>query len=85
MIRYMPWLKRLGLDEPGMPMYYLQTPIFDASVSYIIDDSDARKSPEEGGIGYKGVCTTLEGICGQIVNWNRMVEANGSKEAKKGR
>ena len=31
-------------------------------IHVIVDDSMARLPPEKGGLGYKGVCTTLEGL-----------------------
>lgn len=80
LLRNVPALTRLGLKEPGMPMYFLQPGIFDASVNYIVDDRDARRSPEEGGIGYRGMCTSMEGICMQIAEWNKAVEENGGKK-----
>ena len=34
---------------------------------------------QDGVIGYKGLCTTLEGVCDQIWRWNQEYEsvANG--------
>lgn len=67
----LPGFRSLGLREPEPPLYFLQPACFDAAICSIIDDSDARKSPADGGIGYRGGCTTMEGICQQIADWNR--------------
>lgn len=49
----------------------LQPPLFTITTCHTIaDDGDARKSVEEGGLGYKGICTTLEGMCMQVREWN---------------
>lgn len=39
-----------------------------------MDDSRARKSPEEGGLGYQPPITTLDGMCKEVIEWNAMVE-----------
>jgi hypothetical protein len=49
----------------------LQPTLFSISTCHVVaDDGHARKSVEEGGLGYKGVCTTLEGMCMQVREWN---------------
>lgn len=40
----------------------------------LIDDSVARRRVEDGGIGYTGVCNSLEGLCEEMVMWNREYE-----------
>lgn len=64
-----PFLNRV-FSEPGFPLYWLQPACFSASINLIIDDSAARRSPEQGGLGYKPLCTTMEGMCMQVHNWN---------------
>ncbi len=67
-----PWLtKWFGLKEPAGPLHMLQPAVFGVSVHTIVDDSAARRSVEEGGIGYVGGCTTMEGVCEEILAWNR--------------
>lgn len=39
------------------------------------DDARARRKPEDGGLGYDPPITTLEGMCKQLVDWNRRAEA----------
>jgi hypothetical protein len=62
--------KWLGWREPSGQVHFLQPSVFSVSIHTIVDDSLARKPVEQGGIGYKGVCTTLEGVCQQLVEWN---------------
>ncbi|KUI63091.1 Short-chain dehydrogenase/reductase family 42E member 1 [Cytospora mali] len=66
-----PFLTRLGLSEPQGPIQSLQPAIWTPGAFVMVDDGAARRSVEEGGLGYKGVCTTLEGMCEQIRDWNR--------------
>lgn len=61
----------LGLREPMPPLLWLQPSVFSTSSHSIIDDSAARRRVEHGGLGYRGVCTTMEGVCEQILCWNR--------------
>ncbi|KAK4128858.1 NAD(P)-binding protein [Parathielavia appendiculata] len=60
-----------GWREPSGPIHMLQPSVFSVSCHTLVDDSLARKSVAEGGIGYRGGCTTIEGICEQILEWNR--------------
>ncbi|ROW18275.1 hypothetical protein VPNG_00383 [Cytospora leucostoma] len=66
-----PILTRLGLSEPKGPVRHLQPAIWTPSAFVMIDDTAARKSVEEGGLGYVGACTTMEGVCEQIRDRNR--------------
>jgi len=36
----------------------------------VAPDQAAREPVEEGGLGYKGVCTIMEGMCMQVAEWN---------------
>lgn len=67
-----PFLTRLGLKEPGQPLVMLQPSVFTAASHAIVDDSAARKTVENGGLGYKGVCTTIDGFCEQMLDWSRL-------------
>lgn len=66
-----PFLARLGLREPTYPINYLQPSVLRGSMHVLIDDTAARKSVKEGGIGYRGVCNSLEGFCEELLEWNR--------------
>ena len=77
-----PFIQRF-LPEPTGDISLLQPSTFVSASNCIVDDSSARKSPEEGGIGYRAVCTSLEGVCSQVVAWNDLVakaDANGAKK-----
>lgn len=71
LLAHFPFLTKLGLREPTGPVHFLQPSVFTVSKHTVIDDSAARKSVAEGGIGYKGVCTTIEGLCEEVLEWNR--------------
>ncbi|QDS68357.1 hypothetical protein FKW77_010723 [Venturia effusa] len=76
----------LGKLLPTLPpdIVQLQPTLFNiANCHLIADDSDARKSVEEGGLGYKGICTTLEAMCMQIREWNmEHADGEGTKEQR---
>ncbi|GES60735.1 NAD(P)-binding protein [Aspergillus terreus] len=68
---YCPWLPRVQGDLAQMqPALF-----FIANVHTFADDSRARKSPEQGGLGYAPAITTLGGMCKQLVEWNLDVKA----------
>ncbi|EAU82815.1 hypothetical protein CC1G_11332 [Coprinopsis cinerea okayama7 len=59
---FIPFLKGVLRPLQG-DIAFLQPSAFTASLGHIIiDDSRARKSPEEGGLGYEGVWTTWQGF-----------------------
>lgn len=33
--------------------------------------------PEDGGLGYQPVISTLDGMCRRLVDWNRLAESEG--------
>ncbi|KAK0618099.1 hypothetical protein B0T17DRAFT_509658 [Bombardia bombarda] len=71
----LPFLKTVfGLKDLSGPLQNLQPAIFSVTAHTIADDSAVRRSVEEGGLGYSGVGTTVDGICEQIVSWNREQE-----------
>jgi hypothetical protein len=54
----------------------LQPGLFAISdVHTFADDSRARKTPAEGGLGYVASITTLDGMCKQVLEWNRSAGA----------
>ncbi|KAK3310611.1 uncharacterized protein B0T15DRAFT_43758 [Chaetomium strumarium] len=73
----LPFLTKLGLREPSGPLHMLQPSVWSVAIHALIDDSQARKSVAEGGIGYRAACTTLEGVCEEILEWNREHEGHG--------
>lgn len=73
-----PLLKKLGLNEPTGDLQNLQPGIFTAMEYMIVVDDRARKSVEEGGFGYRGGATTLEGVCEVIRDWNLLQEGQST-------
>lgn len=70
--KYLSWLlPRLTGDlAQTQPSLFAISDVF-----CFADDSRARMAPELGGLGYNPPITTLEGMCRQLVDWNRKVEA----------
>ncbi|OCK83308.1 NAD(P)-binding protein [Lepidopterella palustris CBS 459.81] len=64
--RYLSWL----LPPPTGDALFLQPGTFGTCGHVILDDSRARLSPEEGGLGYNAPWTTLQGLCKQVQEWN---------------
>jgi hypothetical protein len=73
-----------GLREPSGPIHMLQPSVFSVSCHTIVDDSAAKRSVEEGGIGYRAGCTTMEGVCEEILEWNREHEEGAGAGAGNG-
>jgi len=48
----------------------LQPPLFSICTHLIANDAKVRKPLEEGGLGYKGIWTSLEGMCHEMKMWN---------------
>lgn len=80
-----PFLARLGLAEPASPLAYLQPSVFAVATFLFADDGMARRSVEEGGIGYTGVVDSLHGICEQLLAWNQECEAEGRVGVRPGK
>ncbi|KAI0817359.1 3-beta hydroxysteroid dehydrogenase/isomerase [Xylaria sp. FL0064] len=56
----------------------LQPGVFHAGLNYVSTDKAAQRSVEQGGLGFKHVHTTLEGMCQQVADWN---EEHASKSS----
>ncbi|KAE8146485.1 hypothetical protein BDV25DRAFT_162347 [Aspergillus avenaceus] len=66
---YLPRLPRITGD-----LATLQPGLFAIANAHVIgDDSRARQTPEEGGLGFVAPITTLEGMCKEIRAWNDSV------------
>lgn len=65
-----PALRKVGL--PGLPggAAHLQPALFSICTHLLTDMRDAQRPVAEGGLGYRGVLTTLEGMCQEILDWN---------------
>lgn len=69
--KYLFWLL------PGLTggLAQMQPSLFAISdVFCFADDGRARRRPVDGGLGFNPPITTLEGMCKQLVDWNRRVE-----------
>ncbi|KAF2103492.1 NAD(P)-binding protein [Rhizodiscina lignyota] len=71
---YLNWL-----PEIEQPLCMLTPALFSAScVHTVLDDSAARAAPEAGGLGYRAPVTTAEGLCMQVLEFNKNLENIGS-------
>jgi hypothetical protein len=67
---FFPILDRI-LPELPFDINLLQPTLFSISCAHVVaTDAAAQRSIEEGGIGYRGICTTLEGMCMEVKTWN---------------
>jgi nucleoside-diphosphate-sugar epimerase len=59
------------LPELNADLKIVQPSLFFVSAAHLIGIDDAARKPvKEGGLGYKGANTTLEGMCMQMKVWN---------------
>ncbi|KAJ5648068.1 3-beta hydroxysteroid dehydrogenase/isomerase family protein [Penicillium lividum] len=73
--KYLPWL----LPKITGDLAQIQPSLFAISdVCTIADDSRARMSPEEGGLGYNPPLTTMQGMCKEVLHWNKNAVTNGA-------
>ncbi|KAI4858825.1 NAD(P)-binding protein [Hypoxylon rubiginosum] len=59
-----------AVPRPGGDLALLQPAVFSAGAHYLASDAAARRGVDEGGIGYRHVHTTMEGVCQQVLEWN---------------
>ncbi|KAJ5785568.1 3-beta hydroxysteroid dehydrogenase/isomerase family protein [Penicillium pulvis] len=72
--KYLSWL----LPKITGDLAQVQPSLFAISDTCVFaDDSRAKKSPEEGGLGYNPPLTTLDGMCKEVLHWNKNAVANG--------
>ena len=71
--------------ELPIPLCMLTPPLFAASSTHtLLDDSVARAAPEDGGLGYRPPITTAEGLCMQVLEFNRNLEQTGREGMQDG-
>ncbi|KAL4919351.1 hypothetical protein BDW62DRAFT_44400 [Aspergillus aurantiobrunneus] len=71
---YLPWLPEVTGD-----LTRLQPAVFSISnLHLIVDDSYARKPPQEGGLGYAPPLTSLDGMCRELLHWNILAAQKGA-------
>lgn len=61
----------LGWLRPRGDVALLMPATFSVSTHTPATDAAAQKPVAAGGLGYRGVYTTLEGVCQQVLDWNR--------------
>ncbi|KAI8949149.1 hypothetical protein F4801DRAFT_421298 [Xylaria longipes] len=61
---------------------HLKPGIFSITTHLIASNSEVSKPVSEGGLGYQGVMTTLEGMVLEVLEWNREHEHLGEGEGK---
>ncbi|KAF4454240.1 hypothetical protein F53441_3240 [Fusarium austroafricanum] len=76
-----PVLKAL-LSEVKGDLKALQPGLFTICTHLVASDAGAQKSVHGGGLGYKGVLTTLDGVVSEIMEWNQ-AHAGEQTEGKK--
>lgn len=81
-----PLLRLLAAFVPrlGADVVNLQPSLFGLTMVHLVfDDSRARLPPEEGGLGYRGALSTIEGMC-RLVNGHRKGGGGGPRSEKGG-
>ncbi|KAI1083060.1 NAD(P)-binding protein [Whalleya microplaca] len=58
------------VPRPRGDLAMLQPAIFSAGTHLLATDALARRSVDEGGIGYRPIHNSIEGICQQVLEWN---------------
>ncbi|KAH7034912.1 uncharacterized protein B0I36DRAFT_360373 [Microdochium trichocladiopsis] len=76
---HMPVLGRL-ISAPKGDLATLQPTVFTASTHTLATDAAACKSIADGGIGFRHVCTSMEGMAGQAAEWNQRQAAAAATE-----
>ena len=76
------WFPFLGkiLPELRGDIRLLKPGLFSITTHLIASDAEARKPVSEGGLGYAGLLTTLEGMALEVLEWNE--EHRGGADAK---
>ncbi|GAP87289.1 putative 3-beta hydroxysteroid dehydrogenase isomerase [Rosellinia necatrix] len=64
--------------EPKGTLAILQPGVFHAGLNYVATDAAAQRSVEQGGLAFRHVHTTMEGMCQQVLEWNEEHAAPGS-------
>ncbi|VUC20989.1 unnamed protein product [Clonostachys rosea] len=73
-----PFLRYL-LPQIRGDLRHLQPGLFSICTHLVVSDLEARKPVEDGGLGYRGVLTTLQGMVWEVLEWNREHENEQDK------
>ncbi|KAF4972338.1 hypothetical protein FSARC_1060 [Fusarium sarcochroum] len=76
-----PYIKQFIPEVKG-DVKKLQPGLFSICTHLIASDGEARKPITDGGLGYKGVLTTMQGVVMEIMAWNQeqVNEQNGGEK-----
>ncbi|KAF3760033.1 NAD(P)-binding protein [Cryphonectria parasitica EP155] len=79
----LPWLRRILPALPGA-VVYLEPGLF-SICTHLVGNMDAACRPvDQGGLGYRGVLTTLDGMCQELLDWNHEQGQHAEEVAKLG-
>jgi len=70
LLPYRQPLLRKMLPQLTGDIKHIQPGIFSVSTHVFATNDPAQRSVKEGGLGYRGVITTLEGMCQEVLDWN---------------
>lgn len=66
---YIPLLGRV-IPSLKSPMIHMQPAMLQVAMSHQVASNDEiSKPPEQGGLGYRGIFTSMEGMCTEIREW----------------
>ncbi|KAI1756228.1 hypothetical protein F4782DRAFT_537989 [Xylaria castorea] len=85
-LRFMPFpFSTLGklLPSLGGDVQHLKPGLWSIATHLIGSNSEVSKPVSEGGLGYQGVMTTLEGMVLEVLEWNREHEHLGEEKTRK--
>lgn len=68
-----PLLAKVLPKLPG-DVSYLEPGLFSICTHLFGSVKESSKSVTDGGLGYQGIVTTLEGMCQELLDWNREQE-----------
>lgn len=74
----------LGKYLPKLPsgVVYLEPGLFSICTHLVGKIDEACKPVDQGGLGYQGVLTTMEGMCQELLEWNREQEEHAREAAR---
>ncbi|KAI0475477.1 hypothetical protein GGR56DRAFT_695172 [Xylariaceae sp. FL0804] len=69
--RALPRPLEVLLPPLGRDIRHLKPGLFSICTHLVAADAEARRPVDRGGLGYEGVVTTLRGMVGEVLEWNR--------------
>ncbi|KAI0189088.1 hypothetical protein EV127DRAFT_110778 [Xylaria flabelliformis] len=84
-LRFMPFPFSLGklLPPLGGDVQHLKPGLWSITTHLIGTNSEVSKPVSQGGLGYQGVITTLDGMVLEVLEWNREHEHLGEEKTRK--